>query len=251
MGNWSIQKELNHVYVVFEEDCDRLNKDFRFRMIKENPIDEILSPDIRNINGEYKTYYDITDLESLEKTVQLHGATCDDVKEVLKALLLLSTKLEKIFCEENTVILSPQFIFKNRLTDSYVFICHPEEENIENNYQVELISYFVNHIQVDQTNHIEGLFEVYDMVMEGNKSFKTLYEKLISTEKNPQENEDQETNVNTVETVNDDYKICERENAVKMLSEKYYIPSLQESLAGLFLLSGTVSIFVYIYLNWI
>lgn len=49
----------------------------------------------------------------------------------------------------------------------------------------------------------------------------------------------------------DDYKKEERENIIKILSKKYYIPSLQESIAGALLLCGVISIGLYIYLGWI
>lgn len=248
MKDWTVIRELNHTYLVCDEDEDYIMSDFRFRMLRENKATYLVSMDIRNINGVFKVYYDITDLESVEAVIQAHTITYDDMENILKSVVMASSELEKFFCEEDTLVLLPNLIFKNRETDSYEFICYPDRSP-ENNYQLKLISFFMEHIEVKDEDATEGLFEIYDMAINGVKKYKTLYEKLISHRK--EEEPDKPLEQESLNVYDDGYKKEERENAMKKLREKYYIPSLQESLAGLFLLSGIISVCVYIYLGWI
>lgn len=243
---WEFVKEMNHTYLVWDEDEETIKSDFRFRMIKENHVEGIVDMDIRNINGNYKVYYDVTDMESLEDMTKVHSLGYEDIEEIMKSLVLISSELEKLFCEEETLLLWPEFVFKNRVKNSYMFICHPHKEKYEKQ-QLNLFQFLLDNIEALDPQIMEGFLEVYDMVLSGVKSFKSLYEKFSSFNHSKEE-ENCEMPVLPIE---DGYKKEERESMLKKLSDKYYIPSLRESLAGLCILSGVISVFIYIYLSWI
>lgn len=240
-------REMNHTYLVWDEDEKTIKSDFRFRMLKENHIEGIVDMDIRNINGHYKVYYDVTDMESLEDITKVHSLSYEDIDVIVKSLVMISSELEKLFCEEETLLLGPEVIFKNRITNSYEFICHPKEER-NDKQQINLLQFLMENIETKDPQIVEDIFEVYDMALSGVKSFKALYEKLSAGKYTKEEEQISEPEAAPRD---DGYKKEEREGLIKKLSEKYYIPSLRESLAGLFILSGAVSVFIYIYLSWI
>lgn len=251
---YEIKKELNHTYIVMKVDDNKTFDDYRFKMLKENRIKSLIPMDVRNINGEYLLYYDITDKESLDDYLKVHIVTEEIIKGVLSGLMLLSENLRIHFCEEELIISVPGLVFKNRIDDSYEFICVPflPEDDGDESCQVLLLQAFMEKIDVGEPELIESLFEIYDMAESGVKSYKTLYEKLTYSKTEsalpgePQNILPVDETSQTSEDINE-IKAC----AKSKWFDNLYKPSIRETLSVLCTAAGIILLLAYTYFTWI
>lgn len=251
---YEIKKELNHTYIVMKVDDNKTFDDYRFKMLKENRIKSLIPMDVRNINGEYLLYYDITDKESLDDYLKVHIVTEEIIKGVLSGLMLLSENLRIHFCEEELIISVPELVFKNRIDDSYEFICVPfiPEDDGDESCQVLLLQTFMEKIEVGEPELIESLFEIYDMAESGVKSYKTLYEKLMFKKTEYPIPEEEQSVSPLCEGILPSEELSEEKPCAKSKwFDNLYKPSIKEVVTFLSITSGIILLLVYTYLTWI
>ncbi len=243
--------ELNHNYLIISGDFAEKSDDFRYRMLLSNCIDGIIPMQIRVINGKRELYFDVTDKESLSDYYEIKQAEREDVQDLFRQILKVSTGIERFLIDEGNLIMRPEMIYRNLKDGSYEFICVPKDrEEGENEPARDLLRFLMGKINTSDEVLTECVFGMYDMTSFGNVNFSTLYETLTGelrgvqiSDVNAEKSVLQEPEC---DPVTESFK--ESTGEVPELRRKHpvYIPSLKEfgaafmCLLGLFLIGISV-----------
>lgn len=243
--------ELNHNYLIISGDFAEKSDDFRYRMLLSNCIDGIIPMQIRVINGKRELYFDVTDKESLSDYYEIKQAEREDVQDLFRQILKVSTGIERFLIDEGNLIMRPEMIYRNLKDGSYEFICVPKDrEEGENEPARDLLRFLMGKINTSDEVLTECVFGMYDMTSFGNVNFSTLYETLTGELRGVQISDvnAEKTVVRdpVVETVNEPLKEMHGDSVEPRSKFPVYIPSFKECgavfmcLLGLFLIGTNI-----------
>lgn len=244
--------ELNHTYLVFPCPDQEEGSDYRIKVLENNRINGTVPGKNRTINGEKYVYFDITGKESLLDCYNSGKVSGEDLLKLFGSIYRISEELSRYLMEEDNVILSPEYVFKNLSTDTFEFICFPvaakkmkeyKHENITN-----LLQFMMMHLDENDEKLLTAVYGIYDMVEKSNTGYKTIYESLISCLSKETEETEEAAALKEPET-EEPFEM--EEKAKNKFFDDVYIPSFIELGAVMMCLTGLAMVGYRIYLTFL
>lgn len=241
---YSLFNELNRTYLTALTETKNYN-DYRYKMLSDNDIEGILPLEMRNVNGECKVYYDISEKESFIRNLMRKDMSLADLIKLTESMMMVSDRIRDYLLEENCLIFEPDMIFVNAKTGKYEFVCIPGHiKSVEEKREdlINLLQNVITHVNPEDEAGVEAAYEIYEMAVAGPVLAKTLFETVKSHE-----------NVPVFDTFED--AVCEEEE--DMPDEIYedvpkkvrYRPSVIEWLSAGFAAMGFLCIGIWTYFD--
>ncbi|MCR5279386.1 MAG: DUF6382 domain-containing protein [Lachnospiraceae bacterium] len=214
------ENELNKTYLKISGDVGDKTDDFRFRMLLSNCIDGIIPMQFRSINGEQELYFEITEKEPISKSFDSRIVGRDEIRELFGEIMKVVVSIERFLIDEGSLILSPEYIYRNLRTGRFEFICIPDtgEERRGNETLVELMSFLTGKADAADEKLTEALYGLYDMAVLSNVSLATMYEVLMSELRE----------IKPVEETKPEIITIKEDTDMDKKKKKFYIPSWKE-----------------------
>ena len=76
--NLSYKRELDHNYMIIEEDCREEKEGFEIYMMEENRIPGLLSCHVQRVDRKQRFFYEITSRQSLDVLLERKRLTHED-----------------------------------------------------------------------------------------------------------------------------------------------------------------------------
>lgn len=216
---YNVKYELNKTYMTLPAEASRYD-DYRYKMLTDNVIEGILPVEIRNINGERRFYYDISEKENFIRSVSIKDITGAELENLTMSMMKVSMKLREFLLEESCAVFEPDLIFKDLKTGKYEFICVPGKDEAEKREDMKLLMQTViSHVDPSDERAVEAAYTIYEMSEAGPVLSKTLYETvhdMLKTEEVPYEEVEEEEDLpdseyEDVETFPQRYRLSLRE----------------------------------------
>ena len=175
--------ELNKTYLKLPKESSEHLDDFRFKMLLSNCIEGIIPMQLRSINGEQEVIFDVTEKESIRKTLDARVAGRDEIRELFGEIMKVSAGIERFLIDEGCLVLRPEMIFRNLRTGKLEFICVPDpdgEEKRGNDTLTEFMRFLAEKIDTSDETLTESVYRLYDTAVLSNVSLSTMYEMLMS-----------------------------------------------------------------------
>ncbi len=189
----SYKRELNHNYLMIENEKDIDVNGYEIRMMIDNHLSCLLNMSMRYVNAKLTIYYEISSKQSMLRIYENKELGYESLKNLLfqfhKALLMV----EEYLINSNYLIIDPEFIYMNLETNEISFICYPgHEEDAKEAFQ-KLAEYILNKINHQDDKAVFLAYKVYKNTR--NKNF-TLEEILNFSEIENNEILEKERNTN-------------------------------------------------------
>lgn len=113
-------------YLVIRCGADSHPDGYQYRMISFNRIEGLLPCSVREVDGVSYLYYDITSLEPLSVLYADHRIKKEDVRRLLYDLAGTGKTLARYLLDFTRLVLSPDLIFYDFVTDRCVYLYYPE-----------------------------------------------------------------------------------------------------------------------------
>lgn len=243
---YNLTTELNRTFLTAVTETEVYN-DYRYKMLTDNCIEGILPLEMRNVNGECKIYYDISEKESFIRNLMRRDLNLSDLLLLTENMMRVSGKMREYLLEESSIVFEPDLIFLNTKTGKYEFISIPghlrnEEEKRED--LINLLQNIISHVNPEDEDAVEASYAIYEMAVSGPVLAKTLYETVKSYDRQ------------VIDRTYED-EVCEEEEDLP--EEEYedvpknirYKPSLIEWLSMGFAAAGFLCIGIWTYFDLI
>lgn len=188
---YNIKNELNHLYLTAPAEISGYN-DYRYRMIADNRIEGLLPLEIRNINGENRLYFDITEKENLIRCVSVKDMEMNELIKLTECMMKTSDRLKDYLMEESCLVFEPDVVFRDIKSGRYEFVCIPGHlKTVEEKREdiVSLLQIILTHLKITDDALVEGTFLLYEMAEAGPILTKTIYEYVCGMNKNNEQEE--------------------------------------------------------------
>lgn len=138
--------------------------EFRYRMLKENAIEGILSCVRGQVNEETFYTYDITGMQSLAMQFEGKKFTYAQIKELYHKIITTLLKSEEYFLDKNCFLLSEELIQYEEATGTYHLLYCPESGREMKSQLTDFTEYIVNHTEYSDKQAVALIYEVFKMM---------------------------------------------------------------------------------------
>lgn len=154
------------------------------KMIENNKIERLLEMKQMNVDGVRKTYYNISQKESLYDYFETEELTGELFEKVVMYIHLGLEELNRYLIDTNHVLLSPETVFlKNEKDGMKVYLCYYSE--VESTIQVQfrsIIEYFLKIVGNEDKEFVALLYELYEICQKEDYTLMELIEHIHSKE---------------------------------------------------------------------
>lgn len=165
----SYKRELNHNYLIIENEKDIDVNGYEIRMIIENHLFGLLIMSIRYVNAKLTLYYEISSKQSMLRIYENRELEYEALKNLLFQFHKVLLMMEEYLINSNHLIIDPEYIYMNIETNEIFFIYYPGHEEDSKEAFQKLAEYILNRI-----NHQDekAVFLAYKMYKDTrNKNF--------------------------------------------------------------------------------
>lgn len=175
---YNLKNELGKTYLIAGIDFE-IKDDYRLKMITENVIDGLTPINIRQIDGEKRAYYDVTDKTSLSRFLAHNDPDYNEIRLLIGSILKVSKVGCEYLLEESCISFEPDTIYKNNLTGDYEFLYLPKKISYEEGPREDLLNLMnelIMHIPSDDNDAVKAGYAMYELAASENVSMASLYE---------------------------------------------------------------------------
>ena len=128
-------KDYRHNYMILQCVTEETDRSYQYKILTSGKISEILKCFIRHVNGQTYFYYDISSKVTLENYYQGKKLSYGQVKDLIRQLYGIYSRLGSFFMEETKFVLLPEAIFYDLTDQKYIGLYYPDyEPETENPY---------------------------------------------------------------------------------------------------------------------
>lgn len=160
-------RNLNCNYERIQVESDTKGR-YQFCLIDRGGIGGLLDCSIRNIDGETYLYYDISSKQTIAQMYQMTTINREWLLDFLTSVKALQGELYRFLLEEENILWNPEQVFqeidKNRFYFVYIPYAIEKQEMLENCSFLHLCSFFLEHLDYEDTKLVEFVYRMYDQV---------------------------------------------------------------------------------------
>lgn len=154
-------KDYQHNYLIIKCKEEKGIGSYQRKMITSNTIKGLLICQERHINGDTLLYYEITSKQSLESIYASKSVNLEVLQDFFLQLKLVYDILQKYLLNESSLVLSPEYIYRDMESGDFFFLYYPEEEN---NTFIHLMDFFAEKVSEEDTEAVETVYKIADLI---------------------------------------------------------------------------------------
>lgn len=156
-------KDYRHNYMILQCVTEETDRSYQYKILTSGKVSEILKCSIRHVNGQTYFYYDISSKVTLENYYQGKKLSYGQVRDLIRQLYGIYSRLGSFFMEEAKFVLLPEAIFYDLTDQKYIGLYYPDyEPETENPYEA-LMEYLLDHIDTEDQQLADCMYQIYEM----------------------------------------------------------------------------------------
>ncbi len=161
---WYVKKDwIQKVLVITNEDNKKckISPGYRRRMLTDNRIDHLLPIQIVRMDQKEYWQYMVGERTNLQDYIQDCNMKKPELECLLNSIYGVLENMEQYLLNVNSLLLQPQFIYKEVYRNSFSFCCYPYEERELSQQLCGLYDFVSNHLEVKDTDTIEYAYSAF------------------------------------------------------------------------------------------
>lgn len=172
------------------------------KMLQKNDIPKLVNIK-RIVEDDDVTYrYDISDLISFQDLVKADKLDTRRLRDFIRSIEELKDNISEYFLDDQSILLSPEYIYYSKTSQKYIFIYIPGE-NIFKESISKLSEYLLSNVDYSDKIATKIVYEIYSEINCGRYEFSKYLKNIF-------ENIEEETS--SEDTYKDETETIEREN---------------------------------------
>lgn len=206
-------------------------------MMKNNTIDGFLNMECRYIDNKMLLYYNINGMQSLSEYIAQNRLDYNFIKGLYRDIINAVYTGEAYFLNENTYMMSAEYIYCDRKSKKAKFCCIPGWSGEFFQSVKELTQELIEHVDHKDVAAVEFIYGIYEVVTEKGFSISEVSQ-YIERFKVGMSNQDRKQDSGNVQGKNEDdkntYNGCQSINSEDNIKNS----EQKKSLYGIYLISG-------------
>ena len=192
------KRDLNHTYVILQEEKEPDTASYQIRMLLTNAIPGLLDCKIGKMDDKTLFYYEVTSRQSLQSVFEQRSIGAEALRKLFEQLLDLLEELGQYLLVPDGLVLQPELVFADANLENFSFCYLPGKQGHTGCFQKqirELMEYLLpklDHQEQDAVVLGYGLYreisaEIFSVEMIQALLYQTGKEKKETTEQEEKE----------------------------------------------------------------
>lgn len=177
------KRELDHNYLILEEQQEAAKEGYEIYMLEENQIPGLLKCTLQRLNQKQRFCYEVTSRQPLDIILERKRLVYRDLMGLLKGIHTALQGAREYLLDVNRLMLRPEYIYLNLDTEQPELCYFPYYEKPVQEQFFELAEYLLGKLDRQDRAGVELGYEIYNMASEENCSI----EEIIKHQKRKQE----------------------------------------------------------------
>jgi hypothetical protein len=178
MIHTEFKRDMQHNYMVINEDKEVLIHSYGIKMLLNNNISGLLKFELRVIDNINQYYYDVTQKQPIFLLYEKGQLKQKQIKMIIQGIISAIENGGEYLLKENDYILDPNYIFVD-LSEFQVSLCYMVGYNIDVIEQFcKVIEYIMNKIDYKDKDAVLLIYELYRISRQGDCTLKGIQDIL-------------------------------------------------------------------------
>ncbi|WP_029323638.1 DUF6382 domain-containing protein [Butyrivibrio sp. AE3004] len=200
-------KDAKHNYLIVDVNINDDNL-FQYRMLENNEIEGLLPFSLRNMDGQYKLYYEMDSKQSIKNKYIRQKMDYEKLKSFLGDFIQTAKNLGDYLLDPGHIVLSPETIFEEFSSGKYYFTYDP---SIEKMFDRSFIESLMEYVEMKDDRAQDLLYKLLDSFYDEGVIDYNYLKSLISVDDQKIQDKDcyEDNRIVTATDINDfenDYK---------------------------------------------
>lgn len=180
------KRDLNHTYVILQEEKEPDTASYQIRMLLTNTIPGLLECKIGKMDDKTLFYYEVTSRQSLPSVFEQRSVGAEVLRKLFEQLLDLLEELGQYLLSPDGLILQPELIFAEADLETFSFCYLPGKQRHTGCFQQqirELMEYLLPKLDHQEQDAVVLGYGLYREIASDLFSIETIQELLYQTGK--------------------------------------------------------------------
>lgn len=168
------KRELDHNYLILEEQKEAVYEGYEIYMLEENQIPGLLKCRMQRLDQQQRFCYDVTSRQPLDIILERKRLVYEDLRGLLRGIYRALLGAREYLLDVNGLILLPEYIYVNLDTNLPELCYFPYYEKPIQEQFFELTEYLLGKLDRQDRAGVELGYEIYKMASEENCSIEEI-----------------------------------------------------------------------------
>ena len=189
------KRDLNHTYVILQEEKEPDTASYQIRMLLTNAIPGLLDCKIGKMDDKTLFYYEVTSRQSLQSVFEQRSIGAEVLRKLFEQLLDLLEELGQYLLAPDGLVLQPELVFADANLENFSFCYLPGKQGHTGCFQKqirELMEYLLPKLDHQEQDAVVLGYGLYREISAEIFSVETIQALLYQTGKEKKETTEQE-----------------------------------------------------------
>ena len=189
------KRDLNHTYVILQEEKEPDTASYQIRMLLTNAIPGLLDCKIGKMDDKTLFYYEVTSRQSLQSVFEQRSIGAEVLRKLFEQLLDLLEELGQYLLVPDGLVLQPELVFADANLENFSFCYLPGKQGHTGCFQKqirELMEYLLPKLDHQEQDAVVLGYGLYREISAEIFSVETIQALLYQTGKEKKETTEQE-----------------------------------------------------------
>ena len=189
------KRDLNHTYVILQEEKEPDTASYQIRMLLTNAIPGLLDCKIGKMDDKTLFYYEVTSRQSLQSVFEQRSIGAEVLRKLFEQLLDLLEELGQYLLVPDGLVLQPELVFADANLENFSFCYLPGKQGHTGCFQKqirELMEYLLPKLDHQEQDAVVLGYGLYREISAEIFSVETIQVLLYQTGKEKKETTEQE-----------------------------------------------------------
>lgn len=189
------KRDLNHTYVILQEEKEPDTASYQIRMLLTNAIPGLLDCKIGKMDDKTLFYYEVTSRQSLQSVFEQRSIGAEALRKLFEQLLDLLEELGQYLLAPDGLVLQPELVFADANLENFSFCYLPGKQRHTDCFQKqirELMEYLLPKLDHQEQDAVVLGYGLYREISAEIFSVEMIQALLYQTGKEKKETTEQE-----------------------------------------------------------
>ena len=189
------KRDLNHTYVILQEEKEPDTASYQIRMLLTNAIPGLLDCKIGKMDDKTLFYYEVTSRQSFQSVFEQRSIGAEVLRKLFEQLLDLLEELGQYLLVPDGLVLQPELVFADANLENFSFCYLPGKQGHTGCFQKqirELMEYLLPKLDHQEQDAVVLGYGLYREISAEIFSVETIQALLYQTGKEKKETTEQE-----------------------------------------------------------
>ena len=189
------KRDLNHTYVILQEEKEPDTASYQIRMLLTNAIPGLLDCKIGKMDDKTLFYYEVTSRQSLQSVFEQRSIGAEVLRKLFEQMLDLLKELGQYLLVPDGLVLQPELVFADANLENFSFCYLPGKQGHTGCFQKqirELMEYLLPKLDHQEQDAVVLGYGLYREISAEIFSVETIQALLYQTGKEKKETTEQE-----------------------------------------------------------